>query len=206
MKAVKISKIIWNLDELNPAERGKVKASLPTSKGFMANDDFSIVDNVASILKKKYGYDVINFSYSEIHLANSFDDLMRSVVPADEKMKDFFNIRGDLTKLGEMCYEKLVDVLYERQELEDRDTPYNEIPKNIDKVILSIEHLTDLVWGKNTLDEFKSALDDFCQEKKKKYFKKSELDKKLRADAKKSVKAGDLDDIESDENEDEYDD
>ena len=55
MKAVKLSKIQWNLSDLSPEEREEVKKTLPTVKGFKAPDDFKVAEKVPVILKKKYG-------------------------------------------------------------------------------------------------------------------------------------------------------
>jgi hypothetical protein len=44
MKAVKLYKINWNLDKLTPEEKEEAKKTLPTSKGFKADDSFDVVE------------------------------------------------------------------------------------------------------------------------------------------------------------------
>ena len=208
MKAVKISKIIWSLDSLKPAERGKAKAALPTGKGFIASDDFNVVDKVPNLLKKKFGYDIINFSYTEIHISESIESLLKAFAPKGEKPKKLFNTKGELSDFGTYCYNKLIDAINQRKELEAKGTPEDEMPKILDKVMFSLEKITGIDWDGNSAEEFKTEIDDILQDKIEEYLKSDEVKKALRKEAKKSIKdeMKKMDDDEDDDDEDDDDD
>ena len=188
MKAVKISKIIWNLDGLDPAERGKAKAALPTGKGFLASDDFEVVEKVPNLLRKKFGYDIINFSYSEVHISETLEALLKAFTPKGEKPGKLFNTKGELSDFGLSCYNKLIDAINRRKELEAKGTPDEDMPKMLDKVMFSIEKITGMEWEGNTADEFKTEIDNILQDKIEEYIKSSEAKKTLRKEAKKALK------------------
>ena len=189
MKAVKIYKIVWNLNDLTPAERGTAKASLPTSKGFMADDDFNVPERVPNILKKKYGHDIITFNYSEIKIIEKLEDLLLSFAPKDTKANKLFSPKGELSLIGEECYNKLLDAIARRRQLEKEGTGEDEMPKLLDKVMLSIEKITGLEWDETSEEDYKTELDNLLQEKISKYIKSAEAKKLLRKEAKKELKA-----------------
>ena len=118
MKAVKINKIIWDLNHLNPEERAKVKETLPTEKGFIAEDDFDVTEKVPNLLVKKFGYSIINFSYSEIRIAETFEELLNVFTSENGKPKKFFNAKGELTDLGNRCYGSLLASISRRKDLD----------------------------------------------------------------------------------------
>lgn len=188
MKAVKINKIIWNLNDLTPAERGKAKASLPTSKGFVADDDFNVPDKVPDLLEKKYGYPIINFSYTEIHIVDTFEKLLKIFKAKDEKRTRLFDTKGELSELGQECYDKLLDTISKRKEMEEAGTPDDEMPKLLDKVMLSLEKVTGMPWGDNSAEEYKEELDNILQDKIEEYLKSAEAKKLMRKEVKKSLK------------------
>ena len=74
MKAVKLSKINWNLDSVKKEDREKVLATLPKFKGFMAADDFNVIEKVPALLEKKYGYSVFTYSYVELRVVDNVED------------------------------------------------------------------------------------------------------------------------------------
>ena len=213
MKAVKLHKIIWNLDDLDPAERGKAKASLPTSKGFMADDDFNVPDKVPHLLEKKYGHKIINFSYTEIHIVDTFEGLLKIFIPKDwdpRKSKNFFNTKGELTELGEICYDKLLDAIDKRKEMEASGTPDDEMPKLLDKVMLSIEKVTGMPWSDNDANEYKEELESILQDRIEEYLKSAEakklMHKKVRKSLKDEIKKMDTEDGDEPEDGDEFED
>ena len=183
MKAVKITKIIWDLDNIEPAERGKAKAALPTSKGFLASDDFEVSAKVPGLLKKKFGYDIMNFSFSEVHISESLDTLMKAFGPKEEK-KPLYNTKGELTDYGMECYNNLVDAIAKRKNLEAKGTPDEEMPKMLDKLMFSIEKITGMDWNDSSEEEIKKEIDEMIQDKVEEYIKSSEIKKKIRKDAK----------------------
>jgi hypothetical protein len=190
MKAVKITKILWELDDLSPEEKGKVKASLPTSKGFLAGDEFEVTERVPGILKKKYGYDVANFSYTEVHICESLDALLRVFGP---KKKDDTPIKlfkdGKMTEEGQLCYDNLIAAIKERKKMEFRGTSDEEMPKILDKLMFSLEKITGLDWKENSEDEIKKEIDDLIEDELKKFIKSKEAIKIMRKEARKSLKA-----------------
>ncbi len=188
MKAVKISKIIWNLDHLNPADKGKAKAKLPTAKGFLASDDFEVVEKVPNLLKKKFGYDIINFSYTEVHISETLEALLKAFTPKGEKPGKLFNTKGELSDFGSDCYNKLIDSINRRKDLEAKGTPDEDMPKILDKVMFSIEKITGMDWEGTSADEFKAEIDSILQTKIEDYIKSNEVKKALRKEAKKSLK------------------
>jgi hypothetical protein len=189
MKAVKINKIVWNLNSVDPADKEKVKKSLPTSKGFMADDDFNVPDKVPNILAKKFGYDIITFSYSEIKVIEKFEDLLLSFAPKDTKINKLFSPKGELSLLGEECYNKLLDAIARRRQLEKEGTPEDEMPKLLDKVMLSLETITGMEWDDTSEEDYKTELDNMLQDRINKYIKSAEAKKLLRKEAKKELKA-----------------
>ena len=189
MKAVKINKIVWNLNSVDPADREKVKNSLPTSKGFMADDDFNVPDKVPNILAKKFGYEIITFSYSEIKVIEKFEDLLLSFAPKDTKINKLFSPKGELSLLGEECYNSLLDAISRRYELEKKGTPEDEMPKLLDKVMLSLETITGMEWDATSEEDYKTELDNMLQDRINKYIKSAEAKKLLRKEAKKELKA-----------------
>jgi len=91
MKAVKLSKIQWNLSGLSPEEKEEALKKLPTVKGFKANDDFNVAEQVPVLLKKKYGYGIIDFTFTQVHIITDIKELFLLGLPDGTKMKKFFN-------------------------------------------------------------------------------------------------------------------
>ena len=93
MKAIKLYNIKWDKANIPEDELDK----LPTEKGFIVNDDdFSVVDKVPGYLKKKYGWDVLNFSFNEIKIFETFEDLLyhcadKGETPQDHCQTDCWN-------------------------------------------------------------------------------------------------------------------
>ena len=74
MKAIKLYKIQWDLKGLTEEEREKVLETLPKAKGFTTQDDnFNVTERVPKILKKKYGYDIINFAFAELRVVDTVE-------------------------------------------------------------------------------------------------------------------------------------
>jgi len=205
MKAIKLNKIIWDLDSIKPEERAEVKKSLPTSKGFMAEDDFDVVEKVPSLLAKKFGYNIINFSYSEIPIIDDFEELLKVFAPKGEKPKKLYAPTGELSEYGQLCYDRLVDAIHRRVKLEDEGTEEDEMPKILDKMMLSLEAITGLKWDETPEEEWIDEIKKILQEKMKKYIKSREAIKELRKKSKAEIKVK-KDDEEDDEDEDDFED
>lgn len=153
MKAVKLNKIQWNLNGLSKDEIEKVLETLPTVKGFMAQDDFNVVEKVPGLLKKHYGYDVITYNYSEIRVVDNVDDLLRICAPKDEKVKDLYKSGGELSQFGKKCKDNLVNNIKWRLRLEFKGTNPGDMPVILDEVMLGVEKVTGMEWEGHTVEE-----------------------------------------------------
>ena len=145
MKAVKLYKIVWDLDALEPAERAKVQKELPTAKGFTCDDKFEVADKVPSLLRKKFGYDIKTFSYSEINIAEDLDSLLSIVAPKDVK-RGIFRPNGKLSSRGQEALANLEEKIHERKKMEFRGARAEEMPTILDEIMLGVEHVLGIDW------------------------------------------------------------
>lgn len=146
MKAVKLYKINWNLDGLDPEEKAEVKKNLPTSKGFKADDNFDVVEKVPGLLKKKYGYPVENYAYVEIPIYEDFESLLKSYTPRGEKPKKIYLKSGELSAFGEDVVGKLKMDVSKRFKMEFRGTEDDAMPVQMDMVMLSLQKIFGIEW------------------------------------------------------------
>lgn len=154
MKAVKIYKIQWNLENLPEEELNKVIDVLPTKKGFTTDDSFDVVERVPGLLKRKYGYDIIDFAFTEIPIADTLEGLLLICKPTDVKEKAVFNvINGKITNYGQMCLANLERNIKWRLKLESEGTDEWSMPAILDAVMIGIEKVTGLQWGGHTVEE-----------------------------------------------------
>ena len=145
MKAIKLYNIKWNTKDV-PAEDVK-KLNLPEYKGFTVNDDdYDVVENVPNLLKKKFKYDIIDFSFIEIPIIEDFINLMYFCVDKKEKSKNLFKVNGDLSGVGMECVDTLKYYIQKRVRLEEKNTPAYEMPKNLDVIMLALERITGKTW------------------------------------------------------------
>lgn len=156
MKAIKINKIQWDLDNLTPEEKTKAMKTLPTVKGFMASDDFMVADKVPGLLKKHYGYDVITFSFVENRVAENIDDLLLICAPKSETVKGLHRVGSNkLSAYGERCLANLISNIRWRLSLEEDGTPEYDMPVILDEVMLGMEKITGMKWDEgHTLQEW----------------------------------------------------
>ena len=159
MKAVKLYKINWNLNKLDPEERREAKKTLPTSKGFKADDSFDVIEKVPKLLYKKFGYNVIDFSYTEIPIYDDFETLLKTYTPKGEKPKKIYLKSGELSTFGEECMDKLKKDISKRFLLEGRDTAGDEMPVQMDMVMLSIENIFGIDWDDADEDSIFQLID-----------------------------------------------
>jgi hypothetical protein len=157
MKAVKLYKINWNLDNLDPEERAKVQKTLPTSKGFKADDNFDVVEKVPGLLKKKFGYDIKNYAYTEIPIYEDFETLLKSYTPRGEKPKKIYLKSGELSSFGEEVVRKLKIDISKRFKLEGNGTADDAMSVQMDMIMLSLEKIFGIEW-----DEAESEDDIFA--------------------------------------------
>jgi hypothetical protein len=146
MKAVKLYKIDWNLDNLDPEERAKVQETLPTSKGFKADDNFDVVEKVPGLLKKKFGYDIKNYAYTEIPIYEDFETLLKTYTPRGEKPKKIYLKSGELSSFGEDAVNALKRDVSKRFALEGKGTADDEMSKQMDMIMLSLEKIFGIEW------------------------------------------------------------
>lgn len=159
MKAVKLYKINWNLDKLTPEEKEEAKKKLPTSKGFKADDSFDVIEKVPGLLHKKFGYEIIDFSYTEIPIYDDFEALLKTYTPRGEKPKKIYLKSGELSAFGEECVAKLKRDISKRFLLEGRDTADDEMPEQMDMVMLAIETIFGVDWDDADEDSIFQLID-----------------------------------------------
>jgi hypothetical protein len=159
MKAVKLYKINWNLDKLTPEEKNEAKKTLPTSKGFKADDSFDVIEKVPGLLHKKFGYEVIDFSYTEIPIYDDFETLLKTYTPKGEKPKKIYLKSGELSAFGEECVNKLKRDISKRFLLEGRDTADDAMPEQMDMVMLAIETIFGVDWDEADEDSIFQLID-----------------------------------------------
>ena len=154
MKAVKIYNIKWNLEGVDPAERESILKELPEYKGFKVQDEFNVAERVPAILKKKFGYDIETFSYTEIYIIEDIEGLLRKFANRGDKPgKKIFKGRGKLSTTGEEYLTNLENAIKRRLELEEQGTPEDEMPKILDELMLGMEAVTGVEWEGKTYDE-----------------------------------------------------
>lgn len=146
MKAVKLYKINWNLKDLTPEEAEEAKKNLPTSKGFKADDNFDVIDRVPELLHKKFGYGIIDFAYKEIPIYDDFEELLKSYTPRGEKPKKIYLKSGELSDFGERVVRSLKKDISKRFQLEGKDIAPDEMPEQMDMVMLAIETIFGVNW------------------------------------------------------------
>ena len=158
MKAVKLTKIVWNLDSVNKENREEVLNTLPKYKGFMAADDFNVVEKVPAILKKKFGYEVITFSYVELRVVDNVEDLLLLCTPKGEKPKKLFLKSGELSSFGEEMVNALESNITRRLKLEFRGTHIDEMPSLLDEIQIGVEKVTGMNWEGHSVEELMSPI------------------------------------------------
>ena len=146
MKAVKITKIQWDLSDVAPEERAEIKKTLPTDKGFMAPDDFEVASRTPDLLEKKFGYGIIDFSYKEIPIIESVEELLKEFKPKGEKLKKLYKAKGKLSTFGEDCLNQLEYHVKWRLRLEEEGTEEKDMPAILDKLILSLGKIGGFEW------------------------------------------------------------
>ena len=192
MKAIKLYNIKWNTKDV-PAEDVK-KLNLPEYKGFTVNDDeYDVVDNVPNLLKKKFGYDIIDFSFIEIPIIEDIINLMYFCADKKEKSKNLFKVNGELSAVGMECVNTLKYYIQKRVRLEEKNTPAYEMPKNLDVIMLALERITGKTWEVGcTSKEWEEEVDKLVKkvvEEKSSYMKS----RKKAIKAKKEEDSGDSD-------------
>lgn len=162
MKAIKINKIQWNLESLTPEEKEKAMKTLPTAKAFLVDDNFSVV-KIPMLLKKKFGYDIIEFTYDEIRVVDNMRDLLLLCKEGEDRnsKKDVFKIDNHLSALGERCRINLEDHINERIDLETKGTSEYDMPVILDEVMIGLEKVTGMKWDDHhTTEEWMDSVDE----------------------------------------------
>lgn len=151
MKAIKLTKIIWDLSGVDEYKREIILNTLPKEKGFTASDEFNVPERVPEILKKKYGYDIVNCSFTECHIANTVDELL--YLCAIGKEKPLYKAGGKLSSYGETALANLKSDMMSRKKLELEGKDEYDMPKHLDEVMLGVENVSGLCWDGKTIDE-----------------------------------------------------
>ena len=167
MKAIKLYKIQWDLKGLSKEEKEKVLETLPKAKGFTTQDDkFNVAEKIPGLLKKKYGYDIINFAFVEMRVVDTLEDLLLLCAPANEKPKKLFKSNGDLSAFGDSCFKNLEVNVRQRIWRESQGVNVWEMPVILDEVMIGIENVTGINWEGLTLEEVMSPVVKKIKDKK----------------------------------------
>jgi len=158
MKAIKLNKIQWNLNGLTDEQKAKAIETLPTFKGFMAQDDFNVVEKVPYLLKKNYGFDVITFSYTELRVVDTVEDLLLLGAPKGEKPKKIFLKNGELSAYGEDLVKTLESNIKWRLRLEFKGTAVSDMPALLDETLIGVEKVSGMNWEGHTVQELMSPI------------------------------------------------
>ena len=167
MKAIKLYKIQWDLKNIPNEEREKVLETLPNAKGFTTQDDkFNVAERVPQLLKKKYGYNIINFAFAELRVVNTVEDLLLLCAPTNEKVKKLFKSNGSLSTYGETCFDNLESNIRERIQRESQGVEDWEMPNILDEVMIGIENVTGMTWEGHTVNELMTPVVKKINDKK----------------------------------------
>ena len=167
MKAIKLYKIQWDLKNLSNEQREKVIETLPKAKGFTTQDDkFNVVERVPQLLKKKYGYDIIDFAFAELRVVNTVEDLLLLCAPPNEKVKKLFKSNGNLSTYGETCFDNLESNIRDRIQRESQGVEDWEMPNILDEVMICIENVTGMTWEGHTVNELMTPVVKKINDKK----------------------------------------
>lgn len=177
MKAIKLYKINWNLDDLDPEERAKVKDTLPTSKGFKADDSFDVVEKVPGLLYKKFGHKVRDYAYNEIPIYEDFETLLKTYTPRGEKPKKIYLKSGELSSFGEEVVRKLKTDISKRFKLEGNGTADDAMSVQMDMIMLSLEKIFGIKWEEaESEDDIFAVIDEEIKSHEKLNLKKLDKD------------------------------
>ena len=167
MKAIKLYKIQWDLKNLSNEQREKVLETLPNAKGFITQDDkFNVAERVPQLLKKKYGYDIIDFAFAELRVVNTIEDLLLLCAPTNEKVKKLFKSNGSLSTYGETCFDNLESNIRDRIQRESQGVEDWEMPNILDEVMIGIENVTGMTWEGHTVNELMTPVVKKINDKK----------------------------------------
>lgn len=167
MKAIKLYKIQWDLKNIPNEKREKILETLPTAKGFTTQDDkFNVAERVPQLLKKKYGYDIIDFAFAELRVVNTIEDLLLLCAPTNEKVKKLFKSNGSLSTYGETCFDNLETNVRDRIQRESQGEEDWEMPAILDEVMIGIENVTGMTWEGHTANELMTPVVKKINDKK----------------------------------------
>ena len=167
MKAIKLYKIQWDLKNLSNEQREKVIETLPKAKGFTTQDDnFNVVERVPKLLKKKYGYDIIDFSFEELRVVDTLEDLLLLCAPVNEKVKRLFKSNGTLSAYGEICFSNLEYFVHNRIWKESQGEDRWGMLAILDEVMIGIENVTGMTWEGHTVNELMTPVVKKINDKK----------------------------------------
>ena len=167
MKAIKLYKIQWDLKNIPNEEREKVLETLPKAKGFITQDDkFNVAERVPQLLKKKYGYNIIDFAFAELRVVDTLEDLLLLCAPTNEKAKKLFKNNGSLSTYGETCFDNLETNVRDRIQRESQGVEDWEMPNILDEVMIGIENVTGMTWEGHTVNELMTPVVKKINDKK----------------------------------------
>ena len=192
MRAIKIYNIKWNLNSVDEQKQAEVKENLPRVMCFTVKDDFDVVSKVPNMFVKRFGVEVDNFSYVNLRVVGTIEDLLFLSATDKEKNKRIFSKKGEVTEFGQKMIDIIKDAIRGRKVLETADTPIEKIPTFYDEVMIAIENITGIEWLKCTDQEVLKEFDALIEVLKDDIAMKDAIEKervaKLRKKAKNMLK------------------
>jgi hypothetical protein len=188
MRAIKIYNIKWNLNSIDENKRTEVKENLPRVMCFTVKDDFDVVSKVPNMFVKRFGVEVENFSYVNLRVVGTIEDLLFLSATDKEKNKRIFSKKGEVTEFGQKMIDIIKDAIRGRKALETDDTPIEKIPTFYDEVMIAIENITGMEWLKCTDQEVLKEFDALIEVLKDDIAMKDAIEKERVAKLRKKAK------------------
>jgi hypothetical protein len=124
----------------------------------MADDNFNVAEKVPALLKKKYGYDIITTSFTEIRVVEDLDALLLLCAPKGEKVKKIYKKGGELSEYGEMLVNNLESNIKWRLRLEFKGVAESDMPVILDEVMMGVENVTGMKWEGHSVNELMNPI------------------------------------------------
>ena len=188
MRAIKIYNIKWNLNSIDEKKRTEVEGNLPSVMCFTVKDDFDVVSKVPNMFVKRFGVEVDNFSYVNLRVVGTIEDLLFLSATDKEKNKRIFSKKGEVTEFGQKMIDIIKDAIRGRKSLEMYDTPIEKIPSFYDEVMIAIENITGMEWLKCTDQEVLKEFDALIEVLKDDIAMKDAIEKERVAELRKKAK------------------
>lgn len=166
-KAVKLFNITWDLSDVEPDEKAEIEAKLPKKKGFTVDSNFSVAAKVPVILKKKFGYDIVDFSFNEYRIVEDIEELLYLCLGSGENRQKLFNADGKLSAFGDELQRRLISDVKKRKKLEEDGKDEFNMPKHLDEIMLGISNIYGVDWDESDIADLLKPIHDDIESRRK---------------------------------------